>query len=185
MVTLVQLKKICPLSPRTRLAPLIAPMCAAMEEFEINTYMRVTAFIAQLAHESGGFQFFAEIASGNAYNGKTGLGNDTPGALRIAAAHGSTPGPWWKGHGPIQITGYYNHLHCGNDLGLDLMNNPRLLELPEHGFRGAGWFWEVKKLNFWADQGNFIRLTKMINGGTNGLEDRKAYYERAKAVLTP
>lgn len=183
MITLTQFKRICPLASSRRLEVLLDPLLDAMEEFEIDTPLRAAAFVAQLAHESGSFVYFEEIASGRAYDGREDLGNTRAVAIRIAKEHGSTPGPWWKGHGPIQITGFDNHRDCGDDLGLDLLHSPRLLCKPEHGFRAAGWFWDGRDLNYYADKQDFLRITKKINGGTNGLEDRKAYYARAKEEL--
>lgn len=161
----------------------VAPLNAAMEEFDISTPQRASAFLAQLAHESGSFRYMEELANGSAYEGRTDLGNHLPEAIQIARIHGSTPGRWFKGHGPIQITGYYNHKACGEVLGLDLLNAPRLLCEPEHGCRAAGWFWWSRDCNSLADQDLFERITRRINGGINGLADREAYWERAKAVL--
>ena len=183
MITFNDLRHICPKVPSASLREVFPFLCDAMEEFEIDNPLRIAAFIAQLAHESGGFIYFEEIASGKAYNGRADLGNTRPEAIRIAKEHGSTPGPWWKGHGPIQITGFDNHEACGQALELDLLHNPRLICRLEHGFRAAGWFWEVKNLNPLADEENFLRITKKINGGTNGLKDRQEYYQRGKECL--
>ena len=164
-------------------------MIDAMIEFEIDTPLRASAFIAQLAHESASFVYFEELASGKAYDNRADLGNTRPEAIEIARLYNTTPGRWWKGHGPIQITGYYNHLDCGLDLDLDLLHNPRLLCKPEHGFRSAGWFWEGRELNYWADREDFLKISILINGRNkntglpNGWEDRLAYYERAKREL--
>lgn len=158
----------------------------AMEEFQINTYPRIAMFIAQLAHESGEFRYMEELADGKAYDNRADLGNTDENAIRIAALHSSTPGPWWKGHGPIQITGYTNHMVCGNALGLDLLNNPRLICEPKNGCRSATWFWNNRGLNTIADLDNeeaFKSVTRRINGGYNGYDDRKHFWERAQEVL--
>lgn len=201
MLTLDELHRIMP-HAGARAGAFLAPLVDAMAEFEINTPQREAAFLAQVAHESGELRYTREIASGAAYEGRADLGNTKPEALRIAAEHGSTPGRWWKGHGPIQVTGYDNHLACGDALGIDLLNSPELLEVPAHGCRGAGWFWTVGaglrlsrralahgirpdcNLNDLADAGDFEGLTLAINGGMNGWSDRLAYFERAKEVLT-
>lgn len=107
MITLDQLKKIVPYAGQ-RAGVFLVPLNEAMDEFGIDTPARKAAFVAQLAHESWSFRYVSEIASGLAYNGRKDLGNTRPEAIRIAAEHGSTPGPWWKGHGLIQITGYDN-----------------------------------------------------------------------------
>jgi putative chitinase len=184
MITLEDLKKICPQAPAGRLAKFVDPLNEAMREFEISDNVeREAAFIAQCAHESGGFFYVREIASGEAYEGRGDLGNVEPDAIRIAAEHGSTPGRWWRGHGLIQITGYSNHRTCGEALGLDLLAAPELLETPVNACRSAAWFWETHGCNELADRGDFLRITKVINGGTNGWADRVAYLERAKEVL--
>lgn len=182
MVTLEQLKKIMP-NAGQRAQVFLVPLNDAMDEFGIDTPARQGAFLAQLCHESGSLRYVSEIASGMAYNGRKDLGNTKPEAVAIAAQHGSTPGPWWKGHGLIQVTGYDNHLACGTALGLDLLNEPTLLEQPVHAARSAAWFWTSRNLNDLADAGDFERITKRINGGLNGYDDRLAAYDRAKEVL--
>src|SRR3990167_4775332 len=117
MITLDDLRRICPQSPVARMEPFVEPLNDAMDEFAISENVeREAAFLAQIAHESGGFRYVRELASGQAYENRVDLGNTEPEAIRIAAEHGSTPGRWWKGHGLIQITGYDNHLACGDAL---------------------------------------------------------------------
>jgi predicted chitinase len=144
----------------------------AMREFEIINYLRASAFLAQLAHESAELRYFQEIASGSAYEGRKDLGNTQPG-----------DGRKYKGHGPIQITGRTNHAACGKALGLDLIDNPTLITLPENAFRSAGWFWDTRHLNALADKRQFTEITRRINGGTNGLADRQKYYDRALRAI--
>lgn len=183
MVTLEQLQKIIP-HAGPHAGVFLVPLNEAMAEFGIDTPARQAAFLAQVAHESGSLRYVREIASGLDYNGRADLGNTRPEAIRIAAEHGSTPGPWWKGHGLIQVTGYDNHLACGRALGLDLLHQPRLLEQPVHAARSAAWFWSSRNLNALADAGRFRTITLAINGGLNGYEDRRAYYDRAQTVLS-
>jgi len=190
MITLEHLKKIIPYAG-SRAGFFLGPLNDAMTEFGINTPVRQAAFLAQLAHESGSLRYVREIASGKAYDGRKDLGNTKPEAIRIAAQHGTTPGRFWKGHGLIQVTGYNNHLACGEALGLDLVNQPTLLEKPVHACRSAAWFWKENDLNRWADAGDFDGASDVINrgrktakvGDANGYADRIAYYERAKEVL--
>ena len=143
-----------------------------MAEFEINTPARQAAFLAQIGHESGQLRYVRELASGAAYEGRKDLGNTQPG-----------DGVRFKGRGLIQITGRANYLKCGEALGLDLIADPELLEQPINACRSAGWFWESRGLNALADAGDFLRITKRINGGTNGLADRQALYESAQQVF--
>ncbi|WDZ98000.1 pyocin R, lytic enzyme [Herbaspirillum sp. WKF16] len=188
-LTLQQLKTIMPAAARASL--FLDPLNAAMAEFGIDTRLRVAAFLAQVGHESGQFQFMEELASGAAYDGRVDLGNTNPEAVRIAAAHGSTPGKFWKGHGPIQITGYNNHLAAMLALHVDCVEQPRLLCEPVNGCRAAGWFWETHGLAKWADAGDIDGVSDVVNrgkktvaiGDANGFTDRKAIYDRALKVL--
>lgn len=89
-------------------------------------------------------------------------------------------GDGWKyrGRGLIQLTGKENYINCGKDLGVDLIKNPDYLITPEGAARSAGWFWRKNKLNFSADKGDIITNTKIINGGSNGLEHRALLYKK-------
>ena len=149
--------------------PFINP---AMEEGKINTPKRITAFLAQLAHESGEYRYMEELADGSAYEGRADLGNVQPG-----------DGRKFKGHGPIQITGRDNHRDCGVELGLDLVKEPTLIARPEHGTRAAVWFWNSRDLSLLADRDWFRVITLRINGGTNGWADRLTYYMRNRQIL--
>lgn len=173
MIALADLKAICLTTPQARLLLFLEPLNATMKEFEIDkTPVRESMFLAQIAHESGGFHYVRELASGDAYEGRADLGNDEPG-----------DGVRYKGRGLIQITGKANYRACGAALDLDLISNPELLEQPDAAARSAGWFWASRHLNELADKGDFIAITKRINGGLNGLPDRQAYLTRAEAVL--
>lgn len=155
-----------------RSATFAEPLTIAMAEFDIVTPQRQAAFLAQLAHESGSLRYMEEIADGSAYEGRLDLGNDQPG-----------DGKKYKGHGPIQITGKTNHRLCGEVLGIDLVAHPEKLTEPLIGCRGAGWFWHSSRLNRFADADEFAALTKAINGGYNGLDDRIKHWLRARKAL--
>ena len=190
MITQAQLLDIMPRA-RSRAAIYLVPLNETMIEFGIDTRLRQTAFIAQIAHESGDLRYVEEIASGHAYNDRDDLGNTRPEAVRIAGMHGSMPGPFWKGHGLIQITGYDNHKACGKALGVDLVNHPKMLTLPLFAARSAGWFWREHHINRFADVQDFDGVSDAINrgrktsryGDANGFQQRLAYYELAKEVL--
>jgi len=172
MITLDDLKAICPVSSVKRMEIYVEPLDAAMREFEIDNPARESAFLAQLAHESGGFHYVRELASGAAYEGRSNLGNTEAG-----------DGVRFKGRGLIQITGRANYQRCSDALGVDFVGTPELLETPVNACRSAAWFWKSHGLNELADAGDFLRITKRINGGTNGWAERQAYWERAKNAL--
>lgn len=171
-VTLAQAKGIMPRQQESKLAQYLPFINSAMHEFEINTPDRAAAFLAQLAHESGELRYMEEIADGHAYEGRKDLGNVNPG-----------DGKRYKGRGPIQLTGRINYKTFGGMLGLDLENNPQIAATPEVGFRIAACFWKTHGLNELADLGSFKDITRKINGGFNGLEERTKYYELAKKIL--
>jgi putative chitinase len=171
-MTLDQLLKIMPFAGRQRAALFLVPLNATMQEFEINTPARKAAFLAQVGHESGQLRYVRELASGKAYEGRRDLGNINPG-----------DGVRFKGRGLIQVTGRANYDACGRALGLDLVNHPELLEQPTNACRSAGWFWDRNHLNWLADDGDQVKITRRINGGTNGLEDRLALFTVAQRTL--
>lgn len=144
----------------------------ALERGEIDTPERIAAFMAQLAHESGEYRYMEELASGEDYEGRADLGNTHPG-----------DGMRFKGRGPIQITGRANYRECGYALNLDLEIEPTLLCTPGYGTASAVWYWNSRKLSPLADRRWFVTITKKINGGTNGLPDRAAYWHRNRAIL--
>ena len=168
MIDLHTLQVICPQTKATRLSLFVDPLNATIAEFDIQ---RVAEFLAQIAHESGGFHYVRELASGAAYEGRADLGNTEPGDGRN-----------FRGRGLIQITGRANTAACSRALFGDdrLLDSPELLEQPDLAARSAGWFWDSRGLDQIED---FERMTRKINGGLNGLADRVAYLGRAREVL--
>jgi predicted chitinase len=171
-ITIDQLRKIMPTLSADKAAAYLPLLNAAMAEAQINTPQRQATFLAQLAHESGELKYFEELASGAEYEGRRDLGNTKPG-----------DGRRYKGRGPIQLTGRDNYRAAGQALGLDLEGNPPLAADPQVGFRTAGWFWNTKDLNRFADAGDFREVTRRVNGGYNGMADREKYYTAAKQAL--
>jgi putative chitinase len=149
---------------------------AAMTEFDITTPERQAAFLAQIGHESGGLHWTTELwgptITQQHYEGRADLGNTEAG-----------DGFKFRGRGLIQTTGRANYAKTGEALGVDLLANPEQLALPELAARSAAWFWKSHGLNELADVGDFMRITRKINGGTNGYDDRVAKWEDAKEVL--
>lgn len=147
-------------------------LTAAMAEFKVQGAVRQAAFLAQTAHESGSLRYVREIADGSAYEGRADLGNTQPG-----------DGPRFKGRGLLQITGRANYARCGAALNMDLIDNPSLLEAPAAACRASAWWWREHGCNELADQDLFGSLTRKINGGYNGLDDRIKHWIRARRVL--
>ena len=170
-MTFDQLLKIMP-NARAKAGIFLPALNASMLEFGINTPLRQASFLAQLAHESGQLLYVRELASGAAYEGRTDLGNTQPG-----------DGVRFRGRGLIQVTGRANYAACGKALGLDLLGKPALLEQTCNACRSAGWFWQSHGLNALADAGDQVAVTRRINGGTNGLAERLAYFKVAQRVL--
>lgn len=145
------------------------------QEFKINTPQRLSSFLAQVCHESAGFIYAEEIASGHAYEGRKDLGNIVSG-----------DGRRFKGRGLIQLTGRHNYKTCGEALKLDLINFPQKAAEPANAPRIAGWFWNSRNLNKLADQHNisaFKQITRRINGGLNGYNDRLNWWHITRKVL--
>lgn len=154
----------------------------AMDRYQINTKLRMAAFIAQVGHESGQFRYVRELG-GDQYLSKYDTG---PLAKRL----GNTPeadgdGQKYRGRGLIQITGRDNYLACSKALFGDdrLLRTPELLEQAEWAAKSAAWFWSSRDLNKLADSGSFEMITRRINGGVNGLAERVAFYNAALKVL--
>lgn len=174
------LKKIMPNLSNAKRAAYLPFLQRALAEFAVNVPLREAAFLAQVAHESGEFRWMEEIWGPTAAQKKYEPPSDT------ATKLGNTQrgdGKRFKGRGPIQITGRANYGKYGGLLRVDLVNNPEKAATPEVGFRVAGLFWQRNGLNELADREMFETITKKINGGLNGYEDRLKYYTRAKQVL--
>lgn len=171
-VTLDQLKAIYKEGDAKRISLFLEPINKAIHEYEINTPQRLRMFLAQIGHESGQLRYVRELASGEAYEGRSDLGNTETG-----------DGIKYKGRGLIQITGKRNYALCSLALDLPLLENPELLEQPLYAALSAGWFWKNSNLNSLADLNLFKEVTKRINGGYNGYADRYKLYQRAFDVI--
>ena len=149
---------------------------AACLEFHITAPVRLAAFLAQVGHESGGFVYTREIwgptEAQKRYEGRADLGNTKKG-----------DGSRFRGRGLLQITGRANYQKVKDALLVDVIANPALLEDKPLAARAAAWWWAAHGCNEIADSGDFVRLTRRINGGTNGLSDRQRRWEIAKEAL--
>jgi putative chitinase len=196
------LRAALPAARPTDIARFATPLADACAEWGIDRPLRLASFLAQIAHESGQLRLLAEN-----------LNYSAEALLRVfprhfdagqAAAYARQPqrigsrvyanrmgngdeagGDGWRyrGRGLIQITGHDNYVACGTALGLDLIAQPELLEQPAPAARSAAWFWHRHDLNGLADARDIETITRRINGGLTGLEDRKAHYARACAAL--
>ena len=150
-------------------------MSERMQAAGIDTPLRTAHFLAQAGHESGDLLYTEEIASGQAYEGRADLGNTQPG-----------DGPKFKGRGLIQLTGRANYVAYGKTIGKDLTVNGTWATIatdPSLAVDVACWFWNTHKLSALADADDLQTITKRVNGGLNGLQDRADHLERAKFGL--
>lgn len=180
------------------------PIDAAMVEFGITSIDDQAMFIAQVGHESGGFTCIVENLNYSVEGLKATFGKYFPGntaeqygrtatqpanqkaIANIVYAHrmgnvSENDGWNYRGRGLIQITGHDNYRDCGAGLGADLLLVPQLLEQDDYAARSAAWFYAAK--GCLKHSGDVKAVTKIINGGTNGLDDRQARYDKAKSVL--
>jgi putative chitinase len=156
-------------------ATFLTPLISTMANNFIDSPLRMAHFLAQLAHESGDLRYTEEIASGQAYEGRADLGNTQPG-----------DGKRFKGRGLIQLTGRNNYKAYGDDRGKDFTTDATAPLIASDAMLSAdvsGWFWDSRGLNDLADLDDVNAVTKKINGGFNGLNDRKVRLARAKFFL--
>jgi putative chitinase len=179
----------------------LAPLEETFVKYDISTPVRQACFIGQCAHESGNFKILQENLNysseglmktwpsrfptkemadqyarqpakiaGKVYNGR--LGNTS-----------EEEASKYLGRGLIQLTGKENYANCGSGIGVDLLSDPTLLLDPRYAALSAGWFWNKKGLNSLADASDLETMTKRINGGLIGLDDRKAKIAKALSIL--
>lgn len=173
-----------------------------LPDYDINSPRRVAAFVAQCAHESGGFRFLTENLNYRAeslvktwpkYFNTSNASSYAKKPERIAnrayanrMGNGDeASGDGWRfcGRGLIQLTGRSNYQAFADSIETDINDIPDYLATFEGAVQSACWFWETNNLNKWADLGDIVALTKRINGGTLGLDDRMKHYTHALHVL--
>lgn len=146
-----------------------------LPQYQINTPLRIAHFLAQVGHESLSLVYTEELASGEAYEDRKDLGNTEPG-----------DGKRFKGRGLIQLTGRANYETYSNEACLAIMEEGKqslLSQLPAYALDVSLWFWKKNNLNSKADIDDIRAITKRVNGGYNGLDDRQNYLCRAKFFL--
>jgi putative chitinase len=204
MLTLSQLKQLLPKNPYVE--HWHRALSQLLSDYDINTPNRIAAFVAQCAHESGGFMVLKENLNYKAATLRKIFPKYFPND-QIAQEYASKPnkqvaiaskvyanrmgnsdeasqeGYKFCGRGLIQLTGRSNYQAFADSLEMDINDVPEYLATFEGAAQSACWFWETNKLNQWADAGDILTLTKRINGGTIGLEDRKKHYDHALHVL--
>ena len=198
------LSKIMPNANQADIDRYLSAINAGLARYNINTPLRIAHFIAQIAHESGSFKFSSENLNysasalrsvfgkyfktdeeANAYaRNPEKIANRVYGG-RMGNGDESTGEGWkYRGRGLIQLTGKENYRNCALTIGINIDVEPqKLADNPEAAVLAAGWFWDARKLNDHADKDDVLTITKRINGGTHGLDDRKAYLARAKQAL--
>jgi putative chitinase len=202
-VTLDLLKKIAPKTKVSVLEKFVQPLSEVTEHYEINTPQRLAAFLAQTAHESGGFNAIKENLNYSARGLMTTfkkyfpteelakqyerqpekIANKVYGGRMGNGPETSGEGAKFCGRGLIQLTGKSNYTRLAKDLEMSIDECVAYLETPAGAVTSAGWFWDNNNLNKYADSSDFTMLTKRINGGTIGLADRKHHYEIALEAL--
>lgn len=177
-----------------------------LPDYGIDTPLRLAAFIAQCAHESGNFtrleenlnyrwqtlrkvfpKYFPTDAIAQEYasrpDKKEAIANRAYGNRMGNGPEESGDGYRFRGRGLIQLTGRNNYTAFANSLDIPVEEAVEYLETFDGAVQSACWFWDTNNLNKWADEGDMVTLTKRINGGTNGLEDRIKHYKHALKVL--
>ena len=178
-------------------------LCKILPDYEINTVERVASFLAQCAHESGGFKalkenlnykaetlckvwprLFPNMDVANQYAHKPeAIANRAYGGRMGNGPEESGDGFKFCGRGLIQLTGKQNYTKFAESIETPLDEIPEFLATFEGAIQSACWFWETNNLNQFADSGDILTMTKRINGGTLGLEDRQKHFHHAIQVL--
>ena len=203
-LTQAQLKQLLPKNPYVE--HWHKALSQLLPDYEINTPQRIAAFVAQCAHESGGFmvlkenlnykaaslrkifpKYFPDDAIAQRYasmsNKQEAIANKVYANRMGNGPEESGDGYRYCGRGLIQLTGRQNYTWFAASLEITPEEATEYLGTFEGAAQSACWFWETNKLNQWADAGDIVTLTKRINGGTIGLEDRIKHYEHALHVL--
>ena len=159
-----------------KIATLTDSLNQVFARYDIDSPLRICHFLAQVIHESGGFLYNKEIwgptKAQKRYEGRRDLGNDEAG-----------DGYKYRGRGYIQLTVKFNYRVAGRDLGMDFVETPGLVAESPWNMLVAGWYWDTRVLNDYADKDSIEDVTVRVNGGYNGLKDRQKWLDKCKKVL--
>ena len=200
ILTQAQLAQMIPGNPYV--AEWYEALSQLLPDYDINTPQRVAGFIAQCAHESGNFRaikenlnyqaatlskvwpskFPPDVAQQYAHN-QEGIADRAYAGRMGNGDEASGDGFRFCGRGLIQITGKQNYQSFADSLQMDINDVPAYLATFEGAAQSACWFWEANNLNAVADAGDIVTMTKKINGGTLGLDDRTARYKHALQIM--
>ena len=178
-ITTADLRRLCPKAKEEIIAPLVTAMPTVLPAYGITTALRFCHFVAQGAEESMGFQTLNELG-GSVYFEKM-YGPQTAVGRRLGNTQPGD-GARYHGRGIFQLTGRANYAALGNKLQLDLVGHPEWAADPAISLRIACEYWVGRKLNALADGDDVVGITRKINGGINGLAERKAFLAKAKTI---
>jgi len=206
LITAEQLREIMPYAKEANINRFTPSLNSELPKFQINTPLRLAQFIAQIAVESASLNATSENLNYSAAGLRAVFGKYFP-TDELAEQYARQPqkianrvyanrmgngdeasGEGWKyrGRGLIQLTGKSNYVACGTGIGKSLVTNPDSVSADaDIAVQSCCWYWNSRKLNYYADQDDIKRITKLINGGYHGLDQRQAFLEKAKQVLMP
>lgn len=204
MITLELLKQLCPSTKSATLEKYVYALNDVTQYYDIDdNNKRLAGFLAQIIHESGGFtatvenlnysaagllktfpKYFPTMEIAKEYERKPEKIASRVYANRMDNGPESSGDGWkYRGRGLIQLTGKFNYTRFAEGLSIPLDECVAYMETPEGAVSSAGWFWDNNSLNTYCDKDDFVGLTKRINGGTNGLQDRRHHYDLALKLL--
>jgi putative chitinase len=201
MLTEQNLSQIC--TKNKNVGELLIALLDVLPKYDINTNNRIAGFLAQCGHESADFtvlkenlnygaaglrgtfgKYFADDATAKAYERQPEKIANRVYASRMGNGNeASGDGYKYRGRGAIQLTGHDNYQAFATSIGKSIDETIAYLETLEGAIESAAWFWKTHGLNATCDADDIVAMTKKINGGTIGLDDRKAHYVKAKSLL--
>jgi putative chitinase len=201
-VTVDQLKSLFPSSPTSTLQLYVDPFNLTLDKYDINTSARISMFLAQIGEESGGFtiteenmnysagrllqvfpRYFQNIDANSYAHNPEKLANYVYGNRMGNGGPATGDGYRFRGGGFIQLTGRENYTSFAKDQNISAEDAAAYVRTSEGACESAGWFWNKHNLNDVADQGDVLKATQIINGGTNGLDRRQQLYDLATTIF--